>query len=94
MLGAVHRPPDPRWGMPMSDNTNAAVEAAQAVVDEVTSYEYSGDSDRIASALDEGFKQAGVTVSADERTRLVQEIDSLKDDEGAGTPQVRSAEPR
>ena len=80
----------------MTDNTeelNAAQEAAQAVVDSASSWEYSGDSSKIDQKLREGFAEAGVTVDDAEISRLVSEIDALKDDEDAGTPQVSGARP-
>lgn len=77
-----------------SNNQPEALEAAQHVVDEVTSYEYSGDPSTIESQLLDGFGEAGVDVPADELKRLVQEIDNLKKDENAGTPQVRQASSR
>lgn len=72
---------------------DAATEAAQHVVDDVTSWEYSGDGDRIADELEDGLDEAGVEVLQGEKDRLVEEIDDLKDDETAGTPNVDSAEP-
>ena len=71
----------------------AAAEAAQNVVDDVTSWEYSGDRDRIADKLDEGLDEAGVDVPTQEKARVVEEIDDLKQ-ESSGTPDVDSAEPR
>lgn len=70
----------------------AATEAAQNVVDDVTSWEYSGDPDRIADKLDEGLDEAGVDVPGDEKARVVEEIDDLKQ-ESSGTPDVGTAEP-
>lgn len=72
---------------------DAATEAAQHVVDDVTSWEYSGDADRIADELDDGLDEAGVEVPPEDKDRLVEEIDDLKNDEAAGTPEVDSAEP-
>ena len=83
----------------MSENTHsveeqdAAQEAAQNVVDEVTSWEYSGDSERIDEKLDEGLSEAGVEVSAQEKDRIVEEIDDVKKDESGGTPEVGTASP-
>ena len=71
----------------------AATEAAQNVVGEVTSWEYSAEPDTIASRLDEGLEQAGVELEDGERRRLVEEIDEVKQDESQGAPEVRSAEP-
>ena len=67
---------------------SAAVEAAQNVVDEVTSWEYSGERGTIEERLDQGFAAAGVTVDETERARLVAAVDAVKRDEDAGTPEV------
>jgi hypothetical protein len=75
------------------DHQDAADEAAQNVVDEVTSWEYSAETSTIESRLDEGLREAGVEVDDDERRRLVEEIDEVKQDESKGSPRVRSAEP-
>ena len=72
---------------------DAATEAAQNVVGEVTSWEYSAEPGTIASRLDEGLEEAGVEVDEGERRRLVEEIDEVKQDESRGAPEVRSAEP-
>lgn len=74
------------------DVDDAATQAAQHVVDEVTSWEYSAEPDTIASSLDDGLRRAGVEVDGDERRRLVDEIDEVKHDEGKGSPEVGSAE--
>jgi hypothetical protein len=71
---------------------DAAAEAAQNVVDEVTSWEYSAEPDTIGDALDDGLEQAGVTVDAEQRRRLVEGIDAVKHHDG-GAPTVDSAEP-
>jgi hypothetical protein len=75
------------------EREEAATEAAQHVVDEVTSWEYSAEPDTIESKLDEGLEQVGVDVDDDERKRLVDEIDEVKHDEGRGAPDVESARP-
>lgn len=72
---------------------DAAQEAAQNVVDDVASWEYSAEKDRIADELDTGLDEAGVDVEPAERERLVEEIDAMKHDEGSGAPQVNSADP-
>ena len=80
----------------MSDAPNeqdAAKEAAQNVVGEVTSWEYSAEPDTIGAKLDEGLQQAGVDVDDQEKRRLVDEIDEVKQDESKGAPDVRSAQP-
>jgi len=70
----------------------AAIEAAQRVVDEVSSWQYSAEDSTIAAQLDEGLAKAKVSVSGDERTRILAEIDGMKD-EKSSAPQVRSAAP-
>ena len=74
------------------DKQQAAIEAAQRVVDEVSSYEYSAEDDTIARQLDDGLAEAQVSLSDDERTRILAEIDGMKDEQSAA-PQVRSATP-
>lgn len=70
----------------------AAVEAAQRVVDDVSSYQYSAEDSTIAQQLDEGLREAKVSLDDEERSRILAEIDGLKDEHSA-TPQVRSAMP-
>ena len=74
------------------EQKQAAIEAAQRVVDEVSSWQYSAEDDTIAQQLDEGLAKAQVSLSDDERTRILAEIDGMKD-EHATAPQVRSATP-
>lgn len=76
-----------------NESNEAATEAAQHVVDEVTSYEYSGDKERIADQLDAGLSESGVDVDDAQKQQLVDQIDDLKGDEDAGTPKVSDAEP-
>lgn len=77
----------------MTDEENqAAIEAAQRVVDEVSSYQYSAEDDTIARQLDEGLAKAQVSLSDDERTRVLAEIGGMKDEQSSA-PQVRSATP-
>ncbi len=77
----------------MTDETKqAAIEAAQRVVEEVSSWQYSADDAMIADQLDEGLAKAKVSISDDERTRILAEIDAMKD-ETSSAPQVRSASP-
>lgn len=77
----------------MSDDVNqAAIEAAQAVVDEVSSWQYSAEDRMIADELDRGLQEAGVRLDDDERSRILAEIDDMKD-EHSSAPQVRSATP-
>ena len=70
----------------------AAVEAAQRVVDEVSSWQYSAEDNTIADQLDEGLAKAKVSLDDEERTRILAEIDGMKD-EHSSAPQVRSAAP-
>ncbi len=70
----------------------AATEAAQRVVDEVSSYHYSAEDSTIAQQLDEGLRKARVRIDDDERTRVLAEIDDMKDEQSSA-PQVRSATP-
>lgn len=77
----------------MTDETNqAATEAAQRVVDEVSSYQYSAEDGTIAEQLDRGLAQARVSLDDDERTRILADIDGMKDEQSSA-PQVRSATP-
>jgi len=75
------------------DRQDAATEAAQNVVDDVTSWNYSGDRTIVEAELDEGLDEAGVEVAPDERERILEEVDELKQDETRGIPDVRSADP-
>ncbi len=70
----------------------AAVEAAQRVVDDVSSYQYSAEDSTIAQQLDDGLREAKASLDDEERSRILAEIDGLKDEHSA-TPQVRSATP-
>jgi hypothetical protein len=77
----------------MSDQADqASVQAAQRVVEDVSSWEYSAERDTIADKLDEGLREAGVALDDDERTRILAEIDEMKD-EHSSTPEVRRASP-
>ena len=67
---------------------DAAAEAAQNVVDEATSWEYSAEKDTIDEAVDEGLDEAGVEMDPSERQRVVDEIDDVKDGEDEGAPTV------
>lgn len=71
---------------------DAALEAAQRVVEEVSSWHYSAADDVIAQELDEGLRKAGVALDDEERSRILAEIDEMKD-EHSTAPQVRSARP-
>ena len=70
----------------------AATEAAQRVVDEVSSYQYSAEDGTIAEQLDRGLAQAKVALDDDERTRILADIDGMKDEQSSA-PRVRSATP-
>lgn len=77
-----------------ADELDAAREAAQKAVETATSWDYSAGEAKIADKLREGLDEAGVTVGEEEFDRLVEEIDAVTQDEGAGPPRVRHAEPR
>ena len=74
------------------EEQQAAIEAAQRVVDDVSSWEYSAERDTIADRLDQGLRDAQVSVDDDERSRILAEINAMKDEESS-PPQVRSARP-
>ena len=74
------------------ERQQAAIEAAQRVVDEVSSWQYSAEDETIAQQLDEGLSKARVSLGDDERTRILAEIDGMKDEQSSA-PQVRSAAP-
>jgi hypothetical protein len=74
------------------EKQQAAIEAAQRVVEEVSSWQYSADDPMIADQLDEGLRKAGVRLDDDERSRILAAIDGMKD-EKSSAPQVRSAAP-
>jgi hypothetical protein len=74
------------------DVQQAAVEAAQRVVDEVSSWQYSAEDSTIADQLDEGLAKAKVSLDDEERTRILAEIDGMKDEQSSA-PQVRAAAP-
>lgn len=77
----------------MSDDVNqAATEAAQRVVDEVSSWQYSAEDRVMADELDRGLREAGVRLDDDERSRVLAEIDGMKDEQSSA-PRVRSATP-
>lgn len=77
-----------------ASESQAATEAAQNVVDTVTSWDYSADKDKIESKLEDGLDKAGVDVDDSEKERLVDEIDSIKNDEDKGAPEVGDAAPQ
>ena len=79
-------------GRMTDDKQQAAIEAAQRVVEEVSSWQYSAEDSTIAQQLDEGLAKAQVSISDDEKTRILAEIDGMKD-EKSSAPQVRAASP-
>jgi hypothetical protein len=58
----------------------------------VSSWQYSAEDSTIEEQLDEGLRKAGVRLDDDERTRILAEIDGMKDEQSSA-PQVRSATP-
>ena len=74
------------------EEKQAAIEAAQRVVEEVSSWQYSAEDSTIEQQLDEGLAKAQVSLGDDERTRILAEIDGMKDEQSSA-PQVRSASP-
>lgn len=77
----------------MSDEiTSAAREAAQRVVEDVSSWQYSAEHETVASALDAGLQEAQVSLSDEERSRVLAGIEEMKD-ESSDAPQVRDARP-
>jgi hypothetical protein len=90
--GVVHDRPLASVDGMTDEVEQAAIEAAQRVVDEVSSWQYSAEDAVIAEQLDEGLAKARVSLSDDERTRILAEIDGMKDEQSAA-PQVRSAAP-
>lgn len=76
---------------PDNEQNDAANEAAQNVVDRVSSWDYSADEETIGEKLDQGLTEAGVQVSPDEQQRLVEDIGDLKTEDGDGPPAVENA---
>lgn len=72
----------------------AATEAAQHVVDKVTSWDYSAERDRVEEQLETGLDEAGVSVPGEEQQRIVDEIQELKETEDGGAPDVTGAKPQ
>ena len=58
----------------------------------MSSYQYSAEDSTIAQQLDEGLRKAQVSLDDAERTRILAEIDGMKDEQSSA-PQVRSATP-
>lgn len=79
--------------MSEQSSSSAAVEAAQNVVDSVASWDYSSEERTVEESLDSGLAEAGVRLDEQERRRVLEELAALQEDETAGTPTVRAAEP-
>lgn len=75
------------------EELDAAREAAQAVVETATSWDYSAGEAKVADKIRDGLRSAGVSVSTAEFDRLVAEIDQIRTGEGEGTPVVHAASP-
>ena len=58
----------------MSDYTSEQIEAVQAVVDRVISYQDGATEQTVTSALREGFDEAGIDVSPEHLEALAAEI--------------------
>jgi hypothetical protein len=59
----------------MSDHSSEELQAIQAVVDRVTSYQDGAPEGTVARALDDGFAQAGLQVADEDVTRLAAAIE-------------------
>lgn len=70
------------------EEQDAAREAAQHVVDDVTAWNETSEEGTIREELDRGLDQAGVDLSDAEKERLVEQIES-----GDGRPDVGGAQP-
>jgi len=57
-----------------SDHQDPRVEALQAVYDRVNSWEETADPEKIRAELDEAIEKAGIEVSDETRSRLVDHI--------------------
>jgi hypothetical protein len=64
----------------MTERSSEEIEAVQAVVDRVTSWQDGATEGTVAEELRRGFQEAGVEVSEDEVTRLA---DAIEDEHGA-----------
>jgi hypothetical protein len=64
----------------MTERSSEEMEAVQAVVDRVTSWQDGATEGTVAEELRKGFGEAGVDVSDDEVTRLA---DAIEDEHGA-----------
>ncbi len=70
---------------PTNERSSEEMEAVQAVVDRVTSWQDGATEGTVAEELRKGFGEAGVEVSEEEVTRLA---DAIEDEHGA----VRAAD--
>ena len=64
----------------MTERSSEEMEAVQAVVDRVTSWQDGATESTVAEELRKGFREAGVEVSDDEVSRLA---DAIEDEHGA-----------
>jgi hypothetical protein len=64
----------------MTERSSEELEAVQAVVDRVTSWQDGATEGTVAEELRKGFQEAGVAVSEDERAKLA---DAIEDEHGA-----------
>ena len=64
----------------MTERSSEEMEAVQAVVDRVTSWQDGATEGTVAEELRKGFAEAGVEVSDDEVARLA---DAIEDEHGA-----------
>ena len=64
----------------MTERSSEEMEAVQAVVDRVTSWQDGATEGTVAEELRRGFEEAGVEVSADEVAKLA---DAIEDEHGA-----------
>lgn len=68
---------------PMTEQRGEALEAAQNVVDTVSSYQAGAETQVVRTELESGLREAGVTVPQGEVERLAQQIS-----DGEQTPEV------
>lgn len=94
---SAHAPTQPTHATPLAQGATvtgeeheAAAEAAQHVVDEVTSWHHSSPRETVREALDSGFEEADVQVSPENTDALVEAIKHSSQD---GTPEVSDADP-
>lgn len=73
-MTAACKPRRDGYSSPMSDYTSDEIEAIQAVVDRVTSYQDGATEQTVIQALREGFDEAGVDVAPEHLEALAAEI--------------------